>query len=165
MPTSRRKGMGAALALLSAVALTAWACGDTTAADPTPVQTWKITPASDSTPPPEETAAPSSPTAPVESTPGAGAVIQVVGVGNVFDVEEIEVEAGPVTVEFDNQDAGIVHNIHFYEGDDDEGESVAESELEVGPVVQTLTFDVTAGEYFYQCDAHPTTMTGSMSVN
>jgi plastocyanin len=41
---------------------------------------------------------------------------------------------------------------------------MAETELDVGPIKQTLTFDVQPGAYFYQCDAHPTTMEGELRV-
>src|SRR5262245_6124753 len=104
------------------------ACGDTTEADPTPVQTFKITPADGGTPLPSPTAAAATPTS---STPSSGTPLTIAAVGSEFDVEEAQAAAGPVTIEFDNRDAGIVHNFHVYKGDDSSGESVAESELDV----------------------------------
>jgi plastocyanin len=150
---------------LAAAALGGWACGETGDTDPTPVQTFKITPAADATRPVSETAE-ASPTAAAASSasPVAGGAITIVGISNVFDIEEFEAAAGSVTVNFDNQDGGVLHNIHFFTGDDADGESVAETELEIGPLNQTLTFDVEPGDYFYQCDAHPTTMTGTLTV-
>jgi plastocyanin len=146
-------------------AASGWGCGETGDTDPTPVRTFKITPAaggSAATPAPQ-----ASPTRPAAqpASPGAGTTITIAGLNNEFDIEEVEVPAGTVTVVFDNRDSGVVHNIHFFEGDDDDGESVAETEIEAGPLEQTLTFDVEPGEYFYQCDAHPTTMTGTLLAN
>jgi plastocyanin len=140
------------------------ACGDIGDTDPTPVQTFKITPAAGATQARTPDTPQPSPTAPVAATPGARAPIAIAGISNEFDVEEVEVLAGSVTIRFDNRDGGVIHNIHFFEGDDADGESVAETDLEPGPIEQTLTFDVEPGEYFYQCDAHPTTMTGTLIV-
>jgi plastocyanin len=91
-------------------------------------------------------------------------VLEIAAISNEFDVEELRAPAGSITVEFDNRDGGIPHNIHFFKGDDAEGESVAETTLEVGPIEQTLTFDVEPGTYYYRCDVHPTTMEGTLTV-
>lgn len=165
---SRRAALGLALSL-GLAALAGWSCGETGDTDPTPVATFKITPAANSTPgtssSPAATAVPTTdePPAPPGS-PGTSTVLEVAGVSNEFDVEELTAPAGAITVEFDNRDSGVVHNIHFYRGSDDEGESVAETELESGPIEQTLTFEVESGEYYYVCDAHPTTMEGILTV-
>jgi plastocyanin len=104
-----------------------------------------------------------TPTEPVPP-PAAGEPIVIAGIGNTFDVEEVSAPAGTITIEFDNRDAGVIHNIHFFAGSNSDGATVAETELEVGPIKQTLTFDAQPGEYFYQCDAHPTTMEGNLTV-
>ena len=153
----------AALTLLAGV--TATACGDTDAeSDPTPVTTWKITPASGTQTPPPATEAPDTPTPGTPGTPGAGTVLELAAVSSTFDAEEFEAPAGPVTIEFDNRDAGIVHNVQVFAGDSADGESMGATELEVGPVQQTLEMTLEAGEYYYQCDAHPTTMSGTLTV-
>jgi plastocyanin len=159
----------AVLVFIGAVA--GLACGETGDTDPTPVRTFLITPAANASP--NASTVPSSPTPPAPATPdasptpggsGGQTTIVIAGISSEFDVEEVEAEAGSITIEFDNRDSGIVHNIHFYRGNDSDGESVAESELEVGPVKQTLTFDVEPGEYYYVCDAHPATMEGILTV-
>jgi plastocyanin len=143
------------------------ACGDTTEADPTPVQTWKITPAAGgaatATPAAAETAEATT-TAP-DTTPAAGGALQIAGVGSTFDVEDLTASAGAVTIEFDNRDAGVVHNLHVFKGTSAQGESVDATDIEVGPVQQTLELDLEAGDYYYQCDAHPTTMKGTLTVS
>lgn len=168
MNMTSRKRLAAA-GMLITLALAAYAgsgCGGTTSADPTPVKTFKITPAADATTAPGTTETAPAPTAPAATPddPGGAEPIAIAGISSAFDVEEIEADAGTITIEFDNRDAGVIHNIHFFEGDDADGESIAETELEVGPIEQTLTFDAEPGEYFYQCDAHPTTMSGKLTV-
>lgn len=148
------------IVVLALVALGAYGCGGNPDADPTPVAQFKITPAADVTSGGSSTEIAPTPT---EPAPSADEPISIAGIGSAFDVEELTAPAGSVTVEFDNRDGGVVHNIHFFAGDDDD-ESVAETELEVGPRKQTVTFDVEPGEYYYQCDAHPTTMKGILAV-
>lgn len=152
----------AALAIVTAAALLAVGCGGTSEADPTPVRTFKITPAADATAAPAATPA-AEPTK--EATSVAGAPLTLVGINNTFEPEELGAPAGSVTIEFDNRDGGVVHNVHVFDGDEADDETLAETELEVGPVIQTLTFDAEPGEYFFQCDAHPTTMTGTLTVS
>jgi plastocyanin len=157
----------AALTLGLAIgALAGWACGETGDTDPTPVTTFKITPAAGGgtpqvTPAVSPTAA--QPTPATAGTPGTG-VIAIAASNSTFDTQSVEAAAGSITVEFDNQDGGVVHNIHFYKGNDAKGESVADTDLAPGPVKQTLNFDAQAGSYYYQCDAHPTTMKGKLTV-
>ena len=143
------------------------ACGDTTEADPTPVQTWKITPAAGggvatATPSVAQTAEATRTTS--DATPAAGGALQIAGVGSTFDADELTAAAGSVTIEFDNRDAGVVHNLHVFKGANAQGESIDATDIAVGPVQQTLTMELEAGDYFYQCDAHPTTMKGTLAV-
>jgi plastocyanin len=91
--------------------------------------------------------------------------LTVVAKNTLWDKTELRAEAGEVTIEVDNQDAGIVHNIHVYKGSDSSGEDVGMTDLEAGPSKQTLTFTADAGEYFYVCDAHPATMAGTLTVS
>jgi plastocyanin len=140
------------------------ACGETSNADPTPVQTWKITPASGGG---VATATPATadetPTQPSGSG-GGETVLQLVGANTLFDKDELDAPAGTITIEFDNKDGGIPHNVNVFAGEDATGESVGATELEVGPVQQTLTLVLEPGTYFYQCDAHPATMAGILTV-
>lgn len=152
-----------AVGLLALSSLALIGCGETTEADPTPVKTFKITPAANGpatpTPPPDGTQSP-------PPTPGAeGTVLEIVGVGSIFDKEALAAPIGRITVKFDNQDSGVVHNIHFFHGETADDEEVGMTELESGPIIQELSLNLAAGSYFYQCDAHPTTMKGSLTVS
>lgn len=81
-----------------------------------------------------------------------------------FDLDRLEAAAGAVTIAFDNQDGGIPHNLHVFSGSDATGKSVGQTDLESGPIKQTLRLDLEEGKYFYVCDAHPATMTGTLAV-
>ena len=74
-----------------------------------------------------------------------------------FDLDRIIVPAGEeVTATIDNRDSGIGHNLAVSLPD---GE--AATEIENGPVEQTLTFTAPEpGEYDFVCDPHASTMKG-----
>lgn len=74
--------------------------------------------------------------------------------------------AGQVlTLTYNNEDAGTAHNIHFFQGADATGTSVGSTDIAVGPVTQTLKLGpLAAGTYYYQCDVHPTTMNGVLTI-
>jgi plastocyanin len=139
----------------------AFACGEPAPGDPTPVTTFKITPADSNRPTNTPAPAPSA-----TSVPEDGAVrLEIVSVSSTFDVEELEAPAGPITIVFDNRDTGVIHNLHIYKGDSARGEDIAQTELKPGLIVQELNLNLDAGEYYYVCDAHPTTMEGSLIVS
>lgn len=61
-----------------------------------------------------------------------------------------------VTATIDNRDRGILHNLHIRSPGD------PKSQLETGPVTQTLRFTIDdPGSYGFLCDAHPN-MTGTI---
>jgi len=39
------------------------------------------------------------------------------------------------------------------------------SPLNVGPIKDVLDVTLDKGEYYFQCDVHPTTMAGKLTVN
>ena len=165
-PRNRALGLSLISAAILAAALSA-GCGESAELDPTPVKTWKITPAA--TAPGGATAVPTeppveSPAAPADGTPASGTVLDIAAISSVFDKTELEAPAGPITIRLDNQDAGIVHNITVFDGDDSSADILGSTDLEPGPIEQELTLDLQPGSYFYQCDAHPTTMKGVLTV-
>lgn len=104
-----------------------------------------------------------------EATPTAAAAsasVTLVGENSLFDKQSLVMPAGvPLTITFDHRDAGVSHNVDVFKGTDNTGESVAKTAIEVGPVTQTLNFGpLEAGTYYYQCDVHPTTMFGTLTV-
>ena len=67
------------------------------------------------------------------------------------------------TICFDNQDTGVPHNVDLF--DKQGGTSIAKADIITG--VAQANVDVPAlkpGTYYYQCDVHPTTMTGTLTV-
>jgi plastocyanin len=90
--------------------------------------------------------------------------LRLIAKNTLFDKSELRAEAGEVTIIDDNQDPGIVHNVHVFKGSDADGEDMGMTDLEAGPATQTLTLELEADEYFYQCDAHPATMFGTLIV-
>ena len=142
------------------LALGAVSCANSTEADPTPVRTFKITPAAPRT----VVTTSVSPTVAAASTGAAGGGIDIVGRDTKFDVTELSATAGAVTIRFYNRDSGIVHNLHVFRGTNAQGESVGETAFAAGPVKQELQVNLSAGAYFFECDAHPTTMKGTLTV-
>jgi mono/diheme cytochrome c family protein len=70
----------------------------------------------------------------------------------------------PLTLTVDNQDNGIPHNIAFTQGAEPGGDPVARTEIQTGPVTETLNFGpLAAGEYYYYCEVHPN-MEGVLTV-
>ena len=105
-------------------------------------------------------------TAPGETGGGAGGEgVQVVAKGVAFQPTEITVPGGgQVAISFDNQDAGIVHNIHVFNGSDASAPSLFSGPLITGPAKEEYSFAAPPpGSYFFHCDVHPT-MTGTLTV-
>ena len=96
---------------------------------------------------------------------GGPAVVTIVAQNLKFDKSTITATAGlDVTVTLDNRDAGVLHNIAFYTN------RAATSKIFGGPIItgpatNTSTFPAPgAGNYFFRCDVHPDTMTGTFIV-
>jgi plastocyanin len=116
-----------------------------------------------------------SATTPGASTPTQGATaaatsggeattLTLVAKNTLFDKSELKAKAGAVTIEVDNQDTGLPHNIHVFKGNDNTGESMGKTDIEAGPVKQMLKLQLAAGEYFFVCEVHPATMSGKIVI-
>ncbi len=106
-------------------------------------------------------------TAPASGTPAAGGAattLKLVAQNILFDTSKLTAPAGTITIDFDNKDGGIPHNLHVFKGTDASGPSVGATAVEPGPVQQTLTLKLSPGTYYYHCDVHPATMTGILTV-
>jgi mono/diheme cytochrome c family protein/plastocyanin len=113
-------------------------------------------------PPPAPTAAAGpSPTAAAASTE-----LKLVAKDLLFDTSTLTGVAGKeLTITLDNQDTAIPHNVHFFNGADATAPSIGKTEINSGPLTETLKIGpLDPGTYYYQCDVHPTTMFGTLTV-
>jgi plastocyanin len=119
----------------------------------------------------EEGAGGEEPAPPPEGAPGGGGgakpaaePIPISAQGLAFDMSELSLPADtPVVIAFNNQDAGFSHNVAIYTAEG--GDSLFEGEFVTGPAeVEYQIPQLAAGTYYFQCDAHPTTMNGSVTV-
>ncbi len=116
--------------------------------------------AAETTPPPTP---PPSPTP--TPTPGLPVTIDLSADNGAFDTDTITVPAGAaVTIAFNNMERDP-HNFALYESPE------AASAIFIGDIIRgpaTIDYDFVApgtpGTYFFRCDAHPFTMTGSFIV-
>ncbi len=107
---------------------------------------------------------------PAGKEPGAGkggkAAAQVPIAANAlaFTTSELSLPAGtPSVIAFDNRDEGVPHNVAIYTAQG--GEELFGGEVVTGPTqVDYEVPPLEPGEYFFQCDVHPTTMTGTVTV-
>jgi plastocyanin len=92
--------------------------------------------------------------------------LTLVGQNNVFVPQALQAPAGrPISVTFDNRDT-VVHNVRFYGGPTSSSPSIGATPLSIGPSVDTVLLgELAPGSYYFRCDTHPTTMTGTLTVN
>ncbi len=160
MPATRRVPPAARFAVLLLAAIAFAACS----ASASPGWTYE--------PPPSATSTPSASVAPSGEPSGqptvtpsepAGNTVKIVAQNIAFDVTSVEVPAGqPFTIEFDNQDAGVPHNVAIT---DHMGTEVFKGEIFNG--VATKMYEVPAlpaGDYTFHCTVHPN-MTGTLTAS
>jgi len=80
-----------------------------------------------------------------------------------FNTDALTAGAGPVTIEFVNRDIGVAHDFTLYLSKDDLTKPVAETGITAGPHRQTLSLELAAGVYYYNCQVHPD-MEGTLTV-
>jgi plastocyanin len=116
-------------------------------------------------PSPEETGAGGAPpTGPPPCEP-EGTELSIAAQNLAFDTDCLAAPAGePFTIEFDNQDAGIPHNVAIYT-DESAAEVLFQEPPFPGP--ETVTYEPEPieeeGNLYFQCDVHPT-MNGTFVV-
>jgi plastocyanin len=116
-------------------------------------------------PPPPPPSSSSSAAAP----PAGGATLDLAAKNTAFDKRSLSAAANsPVTVRFNNQDAGVTHNVAFYKSKSSLTQPLApgsKGNLLTGPASENITFTAPGpGTYYYQCDVHPDQMNGSFVV-
>lgn len=98
---------------------------------------------------------------------GEGVRLELVAKDLKFDTRELSVDVDrPTTVVLDNQDNGVSHNWALYENERaaTRGQQpIAASATKAGPSKDFTSFTISkAGTFFFRCDVHPTTMTGTL---
>jgi plastocyanin len=80
-----------------------------------------------------------------------------------FNTAELHLPAGQeVSLEFDNQDNAVPHNVAIYT--EEGGEPIFQGETITGPATTTYTFTIPdPGQFYFQCDLHPT-MNGTVAA-
>jgi plastocyanin len=112
---------------------------------------------------PSGSAAPSASGSSGPSGSGSATVIKVVALNIAYDTPTIQVPGGqPFTIDFDNQDNGIPHNIEIKDAN---GGSAFKGDIITGPAKASYQVPpLTKGTaYTFVCDVHPT-MTGTVTV-
>lgn len=114
------------------------------------------------------TAAPMS-SAAAEASPActpAGTALSIAAMEKKFDKDCLAAPAGEAfTIEFDNQDVAVPHNVAIYETAGG-NKSLFKGEVIVGP--RKITYSVPAqpsGTYEFRCDPHEDTMIGTFIVS
>ena len=110
---------------------------------------------------PSAQCAPSGTNLTIEAPPGAA--------GSGFDTDCLAAPADKaVTVEFDNKDSGVPHNFEVFtdsSATERLGGASDPGDIIVGPDTATYKVEpLKPGNYFFRCDVHPTTMTGTYAV-
>jgi plastocyanin len=138
---------------------------------------WTYLPAPSVTPPPSIAASPSAPPASAPASapasPGAsgapspaGPTVTVVATTPLrWDTPELTAPADePFTLEFDNQDATAPHNV-VIKNPDGSNVEMGDTAFFQGPEKRTYQVPaLSAGEYQFICEVHPTTMIGTLTV-
>jgi len=96
--------------------------------------------------------------------PGGGPSLSAEGLA--FAPTTLTVPAGaPFSLRFSNQDANIAHNVAIFAGADATAPNVFRGDVITGPAEIEYHVDpLPAGTYFFHCDVHPDTMTGTITV-
>lgn len=162
-----------AVAAIAALAILFGACGGTDYGDAAETSSPAPPAAVTAVRTVEPTSAPTSvvtdapaPTANATDAPAQPSEVTLVASSVRFEQRSLAAPAGEVTIAFDNRDQGVSHNVHVFRGNDASGDDVGSTEIETGAIRQTLALgDLAAGSYFYQCDVHPSQMTGTLTIS
>lgn len=137
---------------------------------PTPTTTPSTITIPSTTPVPATTPVPTTTvtitTVPPTTTTPPAVDVYLVARNLAFNVSTITVPAGAeVNVHFDNQDTNIPHNFAAYQTSSAQ-QVIFKGDIITGSrqITYTFTAPSTPGNYFFRCDVHPATMTGTLRV-
>jgi plastocyanin len=103
---------------------------------------------------------------PPPAAPAGTTALNLVAQNIQFTTRTLTATAGqPVQLTFDNRDAGVLHDVSF-STNPSATTSIYKTDLLTGPAVKTFNFTAPTapGNYYFRCDVHPDTMTGSFVV-
>jgi plastocyanin len=108
----------------------------------------------------------SSPSAPSATCPKNGVALEAPAGAAVSGFTQTTLSAKAnedFTICFDNQDTSVPHNVQVLA--EQNGTVIASADVITGAAQENLEVPgQPAGSYFYQCEVHPTTMTGTLTV-
>jgi plastocyanin len=113
-----------------------------------------------------QAASPEDEESPAGDGAGDSVELEITALDTAYDEEELSAPAGAaVSLIFDNDDEGLLHNWSLYESED-ATEAIFEGEQITGVEQVTYEFDAPEepGTYHFHCDVHPTQMTGEFIV-
>lgn len=95
-----------------------------------------------------------------------GIVVRIASVNSQFEPKTLTVTAGqPFSISFRNADAGVLHNVSVYTNAA-ASEDILKGTVFAGPGTNVYNVrPLDAGSYFFRCDVHPSTMTGTLTVS
>src|SRR5213592_3476809 len=97
---------------------------------------------------------------------GPTVTISLTAKGIAFDKTTLSVPAGkPFAIAFDNQDAGIQHDVQIFDNESFTGTPLLNGEIVTGPA--KVTYEAPAldpGTYYFHCSVHPTQMQGTIEA-
>jgi cytochrome c oxidase subunit 2 len=95
---------------------------------------------------------------------GTGPTLQVSAANIAYEQSSLEAPANtPFSIEFDNKDAGVPHNVSIHK-DSATGQEVFKGDIFNGPDKRTYSVPaLPAGAYAFVCSVHPN-MTGTLTV-
>jgi plastocyanin len=95
---------------------------------------------------------------------GPGITISLIAKDIAFDKTKLSVPAGePFAIDFDNEDAGIQHDVQIFDNEGFTGTPLLSGEIVTGPA--KVTYEAPAlesGTYFFHCSVHPAQMHGTI---
>ena len=111
-------------------------------------------------------APPPSSSSPAPGAPsGGGTTLQITAANLQFNPRTLTAPPNTaITVRLNNQDAGVLHNVAVY-NNSQASTRIFVGDLHTGPGTKDYSFTTPGpGSYFFRCDVHPDTMTGTFNV-
>lgn len=97
--------------------------------------------------------------------PAQAAGLELSASGITFDTNQLEFKAGEeTTLPFSNDDA-VAHNFSIYEDDSATKDLFTGQEVPPDSTTEYSIPPLDKGEYFFRCDIHPSSMTGTVTVS